>query len=56
MENAKDIAALISTVGFPAFVACWFMLRIEKLHLANINAINELAKAVVALREHLVKS
>lgn len=35
-----DIPTLISTVGFPIAMCCWFMLRTEKVINNNTNALN----------------
>jgi len=49
----EEILTLIQTVGFPIFVALWFMLRFEK-RINNLkHAINNLEKAIIELRAKL---
>lgn len=39
----KDIITLIQTVGFPIFIAVWFLIRTEKVIQASTDALNRLA-------------
>jgi len=49
----EQIMLLIQTVGFPIFVALWFMFRFEKRVNDLRHAINNLEKAIIELRAKL---
>lgn len=42
----SEVVNLISTVGFPIFVALWFMLRTEKVIEANTEALIRVSEAL----------
>lgn len=38
--------SMIQQVGFPIFVACWFMFRTDKYIKSNTESLNHLRKAI----------
>lgn len=51
--NMQDISTLISTVGFPIFVAVWMLYKSSKDSEALKDAVNELKNAITILSERL---
>ncbi len=48
--NAQTVTELISSVGFPIFVACWLLFRSDKILTNLTEAINELAKCMAEIK------
>lgn len=51
--NINDISTLISTVGFPIFVAVWMLYRTSEDSKATTQAINDLKVVIQSLSDEL---
>lgn len=52
MPEMQQVIAFIQGVGFPIFVACVLLFRVDKMHSENLRAINALTDAVWSLTGH----
>lgn len=48
--DLDKVIALINQCGFPVFVALVLLLRVDRMHQANILALNALTKAIDELK------
>lgn len=51
--SVQDISTLISTVGFPIFVAVWMLYKTSKDSESLKDAVNELKNAINVMSERL---